>query len=68
MPTTIQIENKTLLLLKRLKTKFKVKTYDEIIRKLISKKVEPVSSLLGAHSHLPSFSEQDHLFSHDEED
>jgi len=68
MSTTIQIENKTLLLLKRLKTKFKVKTYDEIIRKLISKKVEPVASLLGAHPHLPSFGEQDHLFSHDEED
>ena len=45
MTTTIQIENPTKELLNELKKNFQLKTYDEVIRKLVRKKTK---SMYGA--------------------
>ena len=66
MTTTIQVDAKTLRLLKQLKGRWKAKTYDELIRRLISKRVEVPRSFFGVDPHLPPFSEEDHLIFHDE--
>lgn len=67
MTTTIQIDTKTLRLLKQLKGRWKTKTYDELIRRLLSKKTDLADSLFGVNPGIPSFSEEDHLKIHDED-
>jgi len=67
MTTTIQIDVKTLRLLKQLKGRLKAKTYDDLIRRLISKKTDLPTSFFGINPEIPSFSEEDHLKIHDED-
>lgn len=67
MPTTIQVEEKTLRLLRRIKEKSGSKTYDEAINKLISKKTDIPRSMFGVHPEMRPFTEEDRLKAHDEE-
>lgn len=67
MPTTIQVGEKTLRLLRRIKEKFKAKTYDEAINRLISKKTDIPRSMFGVHPDAPPFTEDDRFKAHDEE-
>lgn len=67
MTTTIQVDNGTLRLLRQLKGKLRMKTYDELIRQLISKKTDLPHSLLGSRPQLRSFVAEDHLRIHDED-
>ncbi|MDO8460102.1 MAG: hypothetical protein Q7S74_03265 [Nanoarchaeota archaeon] len=48
MVTTIQIDDKTLLLLKKLKEKLAVASYDEAITKVIIKDLKPKKSMAGS--------------------
>ncbi len=57
MNTTIQISDHTLHLLKELKKSFHMKTYDEVINKLVHKEV-PIS-MFGAHPEMKSFTQED---------
>ena len=66
MATTIQVDEKTLKLLKQLKGRLKVKTYDALIRKLLSKKSDVPESMFGVDPGLRPFSEEDRLKFHDE--
>ena len=67
MATTIQVEKKTLNLLKQLKGRFKVKTYDELIQKLANQKSIVPRSMFGSCPGIPEFTEDDRLKFHDEE-
>lgn len=67
MATTIQVDEKTLRLLRQMKGRLGVKTYDELIRKLLSKKKDQPHSLFGIDPEMRPFSEEDHLKFHDED-
>lgn len=67
MATTIQVETRTLRLLRQLKGRLKAKTYDQVIRGLLSKKSDVPTSLFGSHPEMTPFTEEDRLKFHDEE-
>ena len=48
MPTTIQIQDNTLLLLKRLKAHLEASSYDEAITQVANKEVMPKISMAGS--------------------
>jgi hypothetical protein len=65
MVTTIQVQNSTLQLMKRIKNDFKVSTYDEVINKLIELKRKIPKSKFGAHPEMSEFTIQDESEFHD---
>ena len=65
MVTTIQVQESTLQLMKRIKNDFKVGTYDEVINKLIELKRKIPKSKFGAHPEMSEFTIQDESEFHD---
>jgi hypothetical protein len=65
MATTIQIQENTLQLMKKIKFDLKVKTYDEVINKLIELKRKIPKSKFGAHPEMTEFAEKDESEFHD---
>ncbi len=61
MPTTIQISELTLQLLRRLKEETMSKNYDEVIQRFLKKK----KSMFGAHPEMTSFTEEDEARLHE---
>ena len=59
MVTTIQIQENTLQLMKKLKFDFKLKTYDEVIHKLMELKRKIPKSKFGAHPEMTEFTTED---------
>jgi len=55
MPTTIQVQRETLDLLKRLKVELNAETYDDALRRLLTKRCRIPRSMLGAHPKLKPF-------------
>lgn len=58
MATTIQLSEKTLKLLKRLKGTMQVKSYDAVIQKLVSEKEPIPTSLFGANPDLKPYNRE----------
>jgi predicted CopG family antitoxin len=55
METTIQVKEPTLQILKKIKAELGLKTYDEVINRLIKKR----KSMFGAHPQISEFKEED---------
>ncbi len=58
MPTTIQVREDTLSLLKRLKTEFRAESYDAVLRKLIARRSRAPRTMFGAHPKLKPFTHE----------
>ena len=59
MPTTVQVDEKTLQLLNRAKKEMKAKSHDEVIRKLLLEHKKIPCSMFGSNKKLTSFTEED---------
>jgi len=59
MPTTVQVAEKTLQMLNKLKEEMSARSYDEVIRALISERKGIPRSMFGANRKLKSFSKED---------
>ena len=59
MVTTIQVQENTLQLMKKIKLDLKVSTYDEVINKLIELKRKVPKSKFGAHPEMTEFTVED---------
>lgn len=66
MVTTIQVQEKTLRLLKQAKKRLKLSTYDDVIRRLTERKKPASEVMFGIDREgLTPFSEEDHLDFHE---
>ncbi len=61
METTIQLNKHTVQVLKDLKRKFGMRSYDELINKLIHKQIRMPKSLFGSNPKLDPFREEERL-------
>jgi predicted CopG family antitoxin len=65
VPTTVQVAEKTLQMLNKLKEEMSARSYDEVIRALISERKGIPRSMFGANRKLKSFSEEDEAEFHE---
>jgi hypothetical protein len=65
MVTTIQVQESTLQLMKKIKNDLKVSTYDEVINKLMELKRKIPKSKFGAHPEMSEFTIEDESEFHD---
>ena len=62
MPKTIQVRDETYRALERLKRKMKVKTFDEVIERLILKELDLPSDMFGVdRGTISPFTEKDRI-------
>jgi hypothetical protein len=59
METSIQLNKHTVQVLKDMKKKFGMKSYDELINKLIHKQTKTPKSMFGSNPNLGPFTEED---------
>lgn len=59
MPTTVQVDEKTLQLLNKAKKELKAKSHNEVIKKLLTEQKQIPCSMFGSNRKLTSFSEED---------
>jgi hypothetical protein len=62
--TTVEIKRNTARLLEEMKQKYKAKSADETIRKLIEKAENVPESMFGAHPKMKKFTESDEAHGH----
>jgi uncharacterized protein YoxC len=65
MPTTVQVTEKTLQMLNKLKEEMKARSHDEVIKTLISEMKGIPRSMFGANRKLRSFSKEDEAEFHE---
>ncbi len=65
MPTTVQVNEKTLQMLNKVKKEMKAKSHDEVIKKLISERKKIPSSMFGSNRNLDSFTQEDEADFHE---
>ncbi len=65
MPTTVQVDEKTLQMLNDIKKEMKARSHDEVIRALISKRKKIPCSMFGSNRKLNSFTGQDEAEFHE---
>jgi hypothetical protein len=65
MPTTVQVDEKTLQLLNRVKREMKAKSHNEVIKKLLIERKKTPCSMLGSNTKLDSFTLEDEADSHE---
>jgi hypothetical protein len=65
VPTTVQVDEKTLQLLNNIKKEMKARSHDEVIKALISERKNIPCSMFGSNRKLNSFSEQDEAEFHE---
>ena len=65
MPTTVQVDEKTLQMLNKIKKETKARSHDEVIKALISDRKKIPCSMFGSNCKLNSFSEKDEAEFHD---
>ena len=65
MPTTVQVNEKTLQILNKLKKEIGARSHDEVIRKLISERKKIPSSMFGSNPKLRTFSPEDEAEFHE---
>jgi hypothetical protein len=59
MPTTVQVDEKTLQMLNNIKKELKARSHDKVIKALISERKRIPRSMFGSNRKLNSFSESD---------
>ena len=59
MATTVQVSDKTLQILNKLKNETGLKSYDEVIRELIAERMKLPRSMFGSNPKLRAFSAGD---------
>ena len=59
VPTTVQVDEKTLQMLNKIKKEMKARSHDEVIMTLISERKRIPCSMFGSNRKLNSFSERD---------
>ena len=59
VPTTVQVAEKTLQMLNKLKEEMRASSHDEVIKTLISEKKRTPCSMFGSNRKLKPFSEED---------
>jgi len=59
MPTTVQVDEKTLQMLNNIKKELKARSLDEVIKTLIPERKRIPHSMFGSNRKLNSFSESD---------
>jgi predicted CopG family antitoxin len=59
METSIQLNKQTVQVLKDMKKKFGMKSYDELINSLIQKQKKTPKSMFGSNPDFPPFTEED---------
>ena len=65
MATTVQVDEKTLQMLNRLKEEMKARSHDEVIKTLISERKKIPRSMFGSNRKLKPFSEGDEAEFHE---
>lgn len=65
MATSIMVDERTLQTLKTLKSKYRAKSYDETLSRLIAASTDLPSSKFGAHPHMKPFTRKDRASFHD---
>jgi len=65
MPTTVQVTEKTLQMLNKLKEEMKARSHDEVIRTLISERKNIPRSMFGSNPKLKPFSHEDEAEFHE---
>jgi len=65
VPTTVQVDEKTLQILNKLKKEIGARSHDEVIRRLISERKKIPSSMFGSNPKLRSFSREDEADFHE---
>ena len=59
MPTTVQVNEKTLQMLNEAKKEMGAKSHDEVIKKLLIERQKIPCSMFGSNPKLSSFTEED---------
>jgi len=65
VPTTVQVDEKTLQMLNKLKEEMRARSHDEVIKELISERKKIPCSMFGSNRKLKPFSEGDEAESHE---
>ncbi len=65
MPTTVQVAEKTLQMLNKLKEETGARSYDEVIKTLISERKKIPRSMFGSNPKLKPFSQKDEAEFHE---
>jgi len=65
VPTTVQVGEKTLQMLNKLKKEIGARSHDEVIRTLISERKNIPRSMFGSNPKLKSFSREDEAEFHE---
>jgi hypothetical protein len=65
LPTTVQVNEKTLQMLNKVKKELKAKSHDEVIKTLINERKKILCSMFGSNRKLNSFSEKDEAEFHE---
>jgi hypothetical protein len=65
MPTTVQVNEKTLQMLNKAKKEMKAKSHDEVIKKLLIEQKKIPCSMFGSNPKLTSFTEKDRAEFHE---
>ena len=65
MPTTVQVSEKTLQMLNKLKEEMRARSHEEVIRTLISERKKIPSSMFGSNPRLKPFSREDEAEFHE---
>ena len=65
VPTTVQVDEKTLQMLNKLKEEMKARSHDEVIKKLVTERKKIPCSMFGSNRKLKPFSERDEAEFHE---
>jgi predicted CopG family antitoxin len=65
VPTTVQVDEKTLQMLNQVKREMKVKSHDEVIKQLLTERKKIPCSMFGSNRKLTSFTEEDRAEFHE---
>jgi len=65
VPTTVQIAEKTLQMLNKLKEEMRARSHDEVIKTLISERKKIPRSMFGSNRKLKPFSKEDEAEFHE---
>lgn len=65
VPTTVQVDEKTLQMLNKLKKEIGARSHDEVIRTLISERKNIPRSMFGSNPRLKPFSREDEAEFHE---
>ena len=65
MPTTVQVDEKTLQMLNKIKKEMKASSHDQVIKSLIYERKKISCSMFGSNRKLKSFKQEDEAEFHE---